>query len=100
MKQISLDKTWIGGLLGLIFPFIVFAFYHQLKYGFMDIYKFINYLNIGKIFPSVLTLCVLANLILFYPFIVKEKYQGARGVILSTLLWGAFILFLKYHTDS
>jgi hypothetical protein len=100
MRKIDLDKTWIGGILGLIFPFIVFFFYHKIKYGFMDMHKFLNYLNLGKIFPSVVTLCVLANLIIFYPFIAKEKYLGARGVILATLLWGAFILFLKYHTNS
>jgi hypothetical protein len=100
MKKIDWDNTWIGAIIGLIFPFIVFNIYHQAKYSFMDMYKFIEYLNLGRIFPSVVTLCVLANLMVFYPFISKEKYLGARGVILSTLAWGAFIMFLKYYTNS
>jgi len=100
MKNFDFDKMWLGVLLGLLFPFIIFMSYFQICYSFMDIYKFINYLNLGKIFPSVVTLCVLANLAVFYPFLWKEKYLGARGVLLATFIWGGIILYIKYVTST
>jgi hypothetical protein len=100
MKNIDFDKMWIGASLGLLFPFIVFMLYYQIYYSFMDIYKFIRYLNLGHIFSSVVTLCVLANLAVFYPFLWKEKYYGGRGVLLSTFIWGGFILYIKFLIES
>jgi len=100
MKNIDFDKLWIGALLGLLVPLIVFMLYYQINYSFMNMYKFINYLNLGQIFSSVVTLCVLSNLVVFYPFLWKEKYYGGRGVLLSTFLWGGFILYLKFVIES
>ena len=100
MKNFDFDRMWVGLIIGISTPLLEFIVYWQIKYSFMDIYKFIDYLNLGKIFPSVVTLCVLSNLVVFYPFLWKEKYFGGRGVLLATFIWGGFILYLKYVTNS
>ncbi len=99
MKNVDFDKGWLGGLLGLATPFVAFLIYYRIYYSFMSIYKFIDYLKLGQIFPSVLSLCVLCNLIVFYPFLWKEKYFGARGVLASTFIWGGIIVYVKYFSE-
>jgi hypothetical protein len=96
MKNIDLNKMWIGILLGLLSPSIAFAGYYLLKYKFMTIHEFINFLKLGDIYTSVISLCVLANLVVFYPFIWKEKWNGARGVLAATFIWAALVLILKF----
>ena len=98
MKNFDFDKTWIGILLGLIAPFIAFVFYYLINYRYMKIPAFINFMKLGDTYTPVVTLCVLANLGVFYLFIWKEKYKGARGVLASTFVWGAFVIYLKFLT--
>jgi hypothetical protein len=98
MKNIDFDKTWIGILLGLIAPFITFVLYYLINYRYMKIQAFINFMKLGEMYTPVITLCVLANLGVFYLFIWKDKYKGARGVLGSTFIWGAFIVYLKFFT--
>ena len=100
MKNIDFDKGWIGAIFGLITPFIAFMLYYRIYYDFMDIYKFINYLKLGQVFSSVVSLCVLSNLIVFYPFLWKEKYYGGRGVLAATFIWGGIVVYIKYFTTS
>lgn len=96
--MIDFDKLWIGVVLGLISPFIALVMYYQLNYSFMNEDEFIRYLKLGDAYTSLVSLCVLANLIAFYPFIWKEKYYAARGVLASTFIWAGIVVFLKYFT--
>ncbi len=98
MKDFDFDKTWIGMILGLIAPFITLCMYYLINYRFMTISGFINYLRIGDTYTPVISLCVLANLAVFYPFIWKEKWKGAKGVLGSTFIWAAIVMFLKFFT--
>lgn len=98
MKNIDFDKTLIGALFGLFAPFIAFVGYYLINFRFLSIRKFINYMQLGDIYTPVITLCVLANLVLFYLFINKEKYKATRGVIASTFIWAGIVVFLKFYT--
>jgi hypothetical protein len=98
MKDIDFDKTWIGTFLGLLAPFIAFVLYYLINYRYMTISGFINFMKIGDIFTPVISLCVLVNLGVFYLFIWKEKYIGARGVLASTFIWATFVVYLKFFT--
>jgi hypothetical protein len=64
----------------------------------MTIDEFIKYLKLGDIYAPLISLCVLTNLAAFYPFIWKEKYKGAYGVLASTIIWAAIVMFLKFFT--
>jgi hypothetical protein len=96
MKNVDFDKIWIGILLGFIAPLITMFIFYLIYYRSMKIEWFIYYLRSGD--TPVIRLCVLANLIAFYPFIWKEKWKAARGVLGSTFIWVAIVLFLIFFT--
>lgn len=83
---------------GLAAPFVAFSLYYLINYHYMSIRGFINNMIIGETYTPVISMCVLANLAVFYPFIWKEKWNGARGVIASTFIWAGFVVFLKFFT--
>jgi hypothetical protein len=96
MKKFDWDKVWVGLVLGIIAPLIVFTFYYLINYNYMKISNFINYLRMGDTYTPLVSLCVLANLLPFYLMINKEKYQGTKGVLGATFIWAALIIFLKF----
>ena len=98
IKNLDIDKLWIGILLGLLCPFIALVLYYQTNFGDMTVHEFVKYLKLGDTYTPLISLCVLANLVAFYPFIWKEKYYAARGVLASTIIWAGVVVFLKYFT--
>ena len=96
MKNIDVDKNWIGFIAGLFAPFITLLLYYLINYHYMTIRGFVNYLKLGDTYTPLISLCILANLAVFYPFIWKEKYNGARGVLAATFFWAAIVLYLKF----
>src|ERR1043165_8715946 len=98
MKNFDFDKTWIGIVLGLIAPVLGFFIYYFYGYSYMPLHGFINYIRMGETYTPLISLCVLANLAAFYPFIWKEKYKGAKGVLGATFFWAAVIVYLKFFT--
>ncbi len=100
MKDFDFDKLWIGMILGLATPFITLVLYYKINFSFMTVDEFIKYLKLGDIVTSLISLCILTNLAVFYPFIWKEKYKGAYGVLASTFIWAAVVVFLKFFTGN
>lgn len=98
MKEIDFDKLWMGAVAGLISPLLAFSMYYLINYRYMPVGRFINYLRLGDTYTSIVTLCLLANLAVFYLFIWQKKYNGARGVLGSTFIWAAIIMYLKFFT--
>jgi len=90
------DKTWIGVVLGLIAPTLALLGYYLINYSYMTIGHFVNYLKAGDTYTPLISLCVLANLAVFYPFIWKEKWNGAKGVLGATFIWAGLVIFLKF----
>lgn len=98
MKNIDWDKIWIGFVLGIVAPLIVFVGYYFINYQYMNVGAFIRYLRLGDTYTPLVSLCVLANLLPFYIFINKEKYNGTKGVLAATFVWAGLIIFLKFFT--
>lgn len=96
MKNIDLDKVWIGLIAGLIAPAVVLWLYYFINYRDLTPDLFFQYLKARDIHSRVVSLCVLINLAIFYPFIWKEKWNGAKGVIGATLIWAAIGIFIKF----
>lgn len=80
--------TLSGLLVSIIFGCIVFKLLTNLN----PIENF-NILNYGTLSGRVLSLGAIPNIGLFYIFLNKENYFSARGVILSFILIGLFVLF-------
>ena len=98
MKNIDFDKVWIGIVAGLLAPTIALWLYYFINYSQLTIWRFIDYLKLGDTYTPLISLCVLANLAVFYPFIWKEKWSGAKGVIGATFIWATVVVFLKFFT--
>ena len=98
MKTINFNKTWIGIFLGLLTPSLVLLLYYMINFGYLTISGFMKYLQLGDTYTPLISLCVLGNLAVFYPFIWKEKWKGAKGVLAATFIWTAIVLFLKFFT--
>ncbi len=98
MERIDLNKVWIGLIGGIISPAIALWLYYIINYSSLSVGQFINYLKLGDTYTPLISLCVLANLAVFYPFIWKEKWKGAKGVIGGTFIWAAVVVLLKFFT--
>ena len=98
MKNIDFNKVWIGVVLGLIAPSIALWLYYFINYRQLTVGRFIDFLRLGDTYTPLISLCVLANLAAFYPFIWKEQWNGAKGVLGATFIWAVLIVFLKFFT--
>ena len=61
--------------------------------------QFFNFLLTGRVLSAVLSLCLVPNLGLFFLAINKDYYKTTRGIILSTLIYGFIIVFLKTSVE-
>jgi mannose/fructose/N-acetylgalactosamine-specific phosphotransferase system component IID len=93
----SFDSMLIGVISGLIVPLIAVYFVfllHSHGAGSFEIYM----KNVIKqqVLPKVISLSLLGNLLVFFPFIWTNRNKSARGVILAVMIYGIIILALKY----
>jgi RsiW-degrading membrane proteinase PrsW (M82 family) len=86
MKSFNWDRTWVGLVLGILTPVIVYSLYYLLVYD-----TGIKKMNIS--------LCIATNLIPFYIYQRKERYNGLKGVLISTFIWAGLVIFLTLFTN-
>ena len=96
MRKFNPDQLWLGVLLGIGAPFIALTVFYYVNFGHLSFLNFLKHLFLIHIQSSLLSLCVLANLLVFFIFIWTENYVSARGVLLSTFLYGALVVYLKF----
>ncbi len=100
MKKFDWNNFWLGTVAGLVLPFIFTIVYWLWSFKYMKfIPQFINFLLNGRVLSAVLSLCLIPSLGLFFLFINKEKYKTCSGIILSTLMYGFLILYLKIWVE-
>jgi hypothetical protein len=58
--------------------------------------EYFQAMNSVGITPKLLALSLLPNVIVFFYFLRGDKYQSARGIILSLFIYGFVILLLKF----
>ncbi|HEY0031063.1 MAG TPA: hypothetical protein VGC65_09915 [Bacteroidia bacterium] len=86
MKNFNWDRTWVGLAIGIATPIVVYSLYYFLVYD-----TGLQKLNVS--------LCIAANLIPFYIYQKKEKNNGLKGVLISTLIWAGVLVFLSFFTN-
>jgi hypothetical protein len=89
------NRWWIGIIAGLIAPVIGFFIFYLLKYNYMTLSAFIRFVINGNVYTQVMSLCVIANLPVFFAFIQYNLYNSAKGVILTTILYTIINFILK-----
>jgi hypothetical protein len=90
------NNVWLGTVLGLLAPaFTVFLAY-KIRFGNYEFNDFIRVLIQNKLLSSLLSLCVIPNLLVFLIFIWLNYLYSARGVLLSTFIVGFIIVGIKF----
>jgi len=90
-KTAFLDKTYIGLILGMIVPLIVFFFYFLFRHGDVEFFRYLGLLHKYGVLFRVISLCVLVDLPIFYFFIQFKYWRGARGVVMSCFFYAFMV---------
>lgn len=86
MKNVDWDQTWVGLVIGFATPVLVYILYYFFVYD-----TGLRSMNVS--------LCVASNLIPFYFYQKREKYNGLKGVVISTFIWAGLVVFLSFFTN-
>ncbi len=90
------NNVLLGTILGLLVPaFTVFLAY-KIRFGNYELIEFLRVLIQNKLLSSLLSLCVIPNLLVFLIFIWLNYLYSARGVLLSTFVVGFIIVGIKF----
>lgn len=98
MNIFKQDKLSLGMLLGLLTPAVAFFIYYLLVFMPRDLSvgDFLVMLKNNKhLIPKVISICLLANGIVFYLYTRVRRDLTARGIFLMTMLYAIVILLLK-----
>ena len=98
LKNWKRDHTY-GMLLGMVTPLIVVPLVLVL-FSFLENHYFEMTWHRFKLNTpfqiKMITLSIIANLIWFYIFLNRERYQFAMGIILGSLAYGPYIVYIKF----
>lgn len=89
--KLGLILGLLGPLLGLVFVYLLKDDFSGLPFGdFVDLF-----LHDNKLITSIGALCLLANAVLFTIYINTQRDKTAKGIFVTTLIYGIAILILK-----
>lgn len=93
LKRDNLKLGLVLGLLGPMLGLIIVYFAKFSSYGFGE---FLDYFfNTKGLITSVGALCLLANAVLFTFYINTHRDNTAKGIFVTTLIYGIAILIIK-----
>ena len=84
-----------GALLGVIAPPIAFVFWVFLLTSY-NLDEAVDLVVVGNLYSEVLSLSAIANMIIFYIFLNKNKIFVARGILLMTIFLALIVLATKF----
>jgi hypothetical protein len=90
------DDLRLGMVLGLFGPVLGFFVIYFLKFSSFSLADFFSeFISKKNLTTSVGALCLLANAILFTLYINTHRDNTAKGIFLTTVIYGIAILVLK-----
>lgn len=87
MKNFNWDRVWVGLVIGVLMPVAIYTIYYYFVYN-----SGIKKMNVS--------LCIATNLVPFYLYQRKEKYNGLKGVLIATFVWAGIIFGLAFFTNQ
>jgi hypothetical protein len=85
----------LGIFLGLIAPTIVYFIIYLTGFKNISFVDFFYLLNEKNVLTKILSLCGLANLLVFFIFIWTNRLRSARGVLVATFIFTIIVLLLR-----
>ncbi len=96
-KTKKYDNAWLGLIGGFVLTLIGFlAFYLINQEEFPGFSNFIKALTLTDMFPSVLSLSALPNLLLFFIFIWTKRNRSAKGVLTAVMMLAILVAILRF----
>lgn len=98
LKFIRKDSFIFGFIMGLIAPFAGFIVFKASKLqslNYFEALQFIYYEPSHRMLTVALSLCLLANAILFTFYINARIDHTAKGIFAATLIYGLIVLSIK-----
>lgn len=98
MNMLKQDKLSLGILLGLLAPVVGLLVYYLVTFLPRDqsLSDFFSMLRQNRhLLPKLISICLLANGVVFYLYTRKRRDLTARGIFLVTMLYAIVILLLK-----
>lgn len=92
------DETKLGLILGIIAPMLGLLIFKYSKFGIFSYKEFFQYIYLEpghKTLSVALSLSLLANALIFTLYINARKDQTAKGIFITTCIYGFVILLLK-----
>jgi hypothetical protein len=94
-KLLEKNSITFGLILSIALPLTLFAIIYLVKfhdYGYSNIW---GIPQIRKNIPKIISLCVFPNGLIFYGYILKNKLQTMRGMLIGTMILAflAVVLF-------
>ncbi|MDD4424515.1 MAG: hypothetical protein PHS40_01165 [Mariniphaga sp.] len=94
-KKQSFDSAGIGFASGFLVPVIIFFVVYFSRKQDISFFNFVKSLWHLNALVKLGSLCVFANLLVFYGFIRLKFDQSARGVLGATIIYALVILISK-----
>lgn len=90
------DNLRLGLILGLFGPIIGLVVIYFVKFSSFDFTDFLDqFFHSNKLITSIGALCLLANAVLFTIYINTQRDNTAKGIFITTVIYGIGILVLK-----
>ncbi len=100
LKKINWNTFWLGFTIGMVLPVLSILCYWLWSFKYMLFYpQFFKFLMNGGVLSAVLSLCLIPNLGAFFLFLNKERWKTCRGFILTMLIYGFIIVYLKIWVE-
>ncbi len=91
------DKLVLGIVLGLVAPVLAMIIYYLISFrNSLSVSEFLYVLKTNKpLLTAISSISLLANAVLFTIYINTRRDNTAKGVFVSTLVYGIFVLLFK-----
>jgi hypothetical protein len=86
MKIFEKNSTIFGFTLSIVLPITLFLIVYIVKFRNYD-YSDVWWIpQIRRSIPKIISLCVFPNGLIFYGYILKNKLQTMRGMLIGTMI--------------
>lgn len=95
-KSLKFNSFYHGFFGGLAITSIVFTLFTIINWHHFETWnKFVIYLSYGQMISSLISLCAVPNLVLFFYFMHTDRYHSGKGLIAITMLTAIFVFILR-----
>jgi hypothetical protein len=86
----------LGLAAGLIVPLITVFIFYLVKFNHYSLVEFFSAMISRNVLSSLLSICVIPNLLIFFIFIWTNMLYTARGVLMATFVFAVMVVIVKY----